>query len=204
MCELFTVSRSGYYDWLSSSPSARQQKNKELGQHIKDIFMSNRCNYGTRRIKRALAKEGLTVSRRRIGRLMKEQQLVCKAKRKFKLTTDSNHNLPIAPNLLNRDFSPQKIDQCYAGDITYIYTAEGWLYLAMVMDLCSRRIVGWAMDKRMKADLVNDALLMAIWQRKPSKGLIWHTDRGSQYASNSHRDIWMRSCQPPAVFQRLL
>jgi len=120
---------------------------------------------------------------------MKRAGLICKTKRKFKVTTDSKHNQPISPNLLERQFSVEKPDQTFVGDITYIQTQEGWLYLAIVIDLYSRQVVGWSMDKRMKAKLVNDALLMAIWKRKPAQGLIWHTDRGSQYASDSHRKI---------------
>ncbi len=121
------------------------------------------------------------MSKRRISRLMKQAGLVCKSKRKFKATTDSNHKLPIAPNILNRNFKVDLPNKVFVGDITYIYTKQGWLYLAVVIDLFSRKVVGWAMDKNMKAKLVNDALLMAIWKRKP--GLISHTDRGSQYAS---------------------
>lgn len=153
------------------------------------IFSDSRKTYGTRRIKRALAHEGLQVSRRRIGKLMAQCDLTCKAKRKFKVTTDSKHSLRISPNLLNRDFSPVQADLCYAGDITYIPTREGWLYLAVVIDLFSRRIVGWSMDSCMKSSLMNDALSMALWARKPGHGLIWHTDRGSQYASESHRNL---------------
>ncbi len=189
MCHLLGVSRSSYYEWLLSKPTVRKRNDEQLKEQIKEIFLMNYGNYGTRRIKRALARNGIVVSRRRIGWLMKKMQLACKSRRKYKMTTDSNHNLPIFPNLLGRDFSPKQINRYYAGDITYIHTAEGWLYLAVVIDLYSRRIVGWAMDKKMKASLVNAALLMAIWRRKPAKGLIWHTDRGSQYASNSHREI---------------
>ena len=129
------------------------------------------------------------MSRRRIGRLMSQAGLSCKTKKKFKATTDSKHNKPIAPNLLERQFTVSQPDRYYVGDITYIATQEGWLYLAVVIDLFSRKVVGWSMDSRMKSQLVNDALLMAIWKRKPDKGLIWHTDRGSQYASDSHRAI---------------
>lgn len=120
---------------------------------------------------------------------MKDQQLSCKVKHKFKLTTDSKHGLPIANNLLQRNFTVYEPNQAYVGDITYIDTQEGWLYLATVIDLYSRRVVGWAMDDHMQASLVNKALLMAIWNRKPKHGLLWHTDRGSQYASDSHRQI---------------
>ena len=120
---------------------------------------------------------------------MKELHLSCKTKRRFKLTTDSKHSLPIATNRLQRNFKVYKANQVYVGDITYIHTHEGWLYLATVIDLYSRRVVGWAMDNQMQATLVNKSLLMAIWNRKPKKGLLWHTDRGSQYASDSHRQI---------------
>jgi len=121
--------------------------------------------------------------------LMKQAGLTCKTKRKFKVTTDSKHQLPIAPNLLNREFEAMGPDQKYVGDITYIWTQEGWLYLAVVIDLFSRKVVGWSMKDHMKASLVNDALLMAIGIRKPKSGLLSHTDRGSQYASDSHRHI---------------
>jgi transposase InsO family protein len=120
---------------------------------------------------------------------MKEANLICKTGRKFKATTDSKHNKPIAPNLLAREFNVRAPNRYYVGDITYVATEEGWLYLATVIDLYSRKVVGWSMSNRMKAELVNNALLMAIWQRKPAKGLIWHTDQGSQYASDSHRQI---------------
>ena len=120
---------------------------------------------------------------------MKDAGLVCKTKRKFKVTTDSKHDKLISPNLLERKFNVAEKDRYWVGDITYIPTLEGWLYLAVVIDLYSRQIVGWSMSDRMKAQLVNDALLMAAWKRKPAKGLIWHTDRGSQYASDSHRKI---------------
>ena len=157
--------------------------------HLKTLFQEGRGNYGTRRLKRRLANLGYTVSRRRIGRLLKRAGLICKTKRKFRVTTDSKHQQPIAPNRLERQFNVEKPDQYFVGDITYIETQEGWLYLAVVIDLYSRQVVGWSMDKHMKAKLVNDALLMAIWKRKPGKELIWHTDRGSQYASDSHRKI---------------
>ena len=189
MCELLDVSRSAYYDWLKAPTPLNSCKNQELMEKIKVIFMQGRGNYGTRRIKHVLSNQGEQISRRRVGRLLKQLNLCCKTKRKFKATTHSNHNLPVALNVLNREFSAQKANQCYVGDITYIATNEGWLYLAVVIDLYSRKVVGWAMDDNMKTKLVNDALLMAIWQRKPPTGLIWHTDRGSQYASDSHRFI---------------
>jgi transposase InsO family protein len=153
------------------------------------IFNESRKTYGTRRIQRALANEGIIISRRRIKQLMNEQGLIVKTKKKFKVTTDSKHSLPISDNLLERHFDPAQPNQTYAGDITYISTDEGWLYLAVVIDLFSRQVVGFAMDKHMRAELVNNALIKAIWKRKPSRGLLWHTDRGSQYASDSHRAL---------------
>lgn len=120
---------------------------------------------------------------------MKEENLFCKLIRRIKATTDSNHNKPIADNLLQRQFKVMAPNRYWVGDISYIPTQEGWLYLATVIDLYSRKVVGWSMSDRLKAELVNNALLMAIWQRKPLKGLIWHTDQGSQYASHSHREI---------------
>ena len=176
MCDVLEVSRSGYYSWANQAfPSARSLENKKLSQEIHLIFLEHKGRYGSRRIRRVL--------------INKSQGLHCKTKRKFRQTTDSNHDLPIAPNLLKRDFSPANPNQAYVGDITYIPTQEGWLYLAVVIDLFSRQVVGWSMNERMKSSLVNDSLLMAIWQRKPAKGLISHTDRGSQYASHSHREL---------------
>jgi len=125
----------------------------------------------------------------KVGKIMQRLNLVVKKKKKFKNTTDSKHNLPIAKNLLNREFESHKADSRYVGDITYIHTKQGWLYLATVIDLYSRKIVGWSMDDNMKTPLVNNALLMALQHRKPPKGLLWHTDRGSQYASDSHRKL---------------
>jgi len=189
MCRLLNVSRSCYYYWLTASPSIRQLENTRLSHLIKKVFIEGRATYGSRRIRRELIKMGEKISRRRVIKLMKEKQLTCKTKKKFKVTTDSKHDQPIAPNLLKRAFNANKPNQKYVGDITYIWTQQGWLYLAVVIDLFSRKVVGWSMDKTMTASLVNEALLMAIWHRKPGAGLIWHTDRGSQYASDSHRQI---------------
>lgn len=189
MCRVLQISRSGYYEFLSRAPSCHQIEDDELRPQIKAAFKTGRKNYGTRRIKRELKKQTIAVSRRRIGRLMQEEQLQVQTKRKFKVTTDSNHDKPIAPNLLEREFTVDTPNTVYVGDITYIPTREGWLFLAIVIDLFSRAVVGWAMDSRMQADLVNDAMLMAIWKRKPAKSLIFHSDRGSQYASDSYRKI---------------
>ena len=187
LCSVLSVSRSAYYAWTTAAESRTAKRDKELKTLITAAFIQNRAVYGTRRLKAVLAKQGHSASRRRIGRIMQETQLVCKTKRRFRATTNYKHDLPIAPNQLARQFEVNQANQVYVGDITYIHTQEGWLYLAVVIDLYSRQIVGWSMAERMKTRLVNDALIMAVWKRKPAKGLLWHTDRGSQYASDSHR-----------------
>lgn len=189
MCKVLHVSRSRYYAWRNDPLSKRAHADALLTQKIKAIFAEGRENYGTRSIQNRLAQRGIETSRKRIARLMELAGLRCKIKRKFKITTDSNHKLYIAPNLLQRQFYVDSPNRVWAGDITYIPTRNGWLYLATVMDLYSRKIVGWSMNTSMTAALVNDALTMAIWNRKPGKGLIWHSDRGSQYCAKSHRAI---------------
>jgi transposase InsO family protein len=189
MCKVFEVNISSYYHWIKSGCVIKKE-DKQLNNLIEVIFIKGRKNYGTRRIQDKLKElYGLLVSRKRISYIMKSLGLRVNMKRRYKNTTDSNHSLPIAPNLLNRDFYASAPDTKYVGDITYISTGEGWLYLATVIDLYSRKIVGWSMDDTMKVSLVNDALNMAIRHRKPPKGLLWHTDRGSQYASYSHKDL---------------
>lgn len=189
MCRVLHVSRSGYYESLKRPPSSHRLADDELRPKIRATFEKGRKNYGTRQIKNELKKQDTSASRRRIGRLMKEENLHCQTQRKFKMTTDSKHDKPIAPNLLEREFTVDEPNTAYVGDITYIPTREGWLYLAVVIDLFSRAVVGWSMASRMKAELVNEALLMALWSRHPAKGLIFHSDRGSQYASESFGKI---------------
>lgn len=189
MCRFMKVSRSGYYQWLNDPESTRDTEDNYLMVRIKSILQISRRSYSSRRIRRVLLNEGVTISRRRVIRLMKSADLICKTKRKFGATTDSKHNKPVVPNLLARNFTINEPNGCYVGDINYIPTNEGWLYLATVIDLYSRKIVGWSMDNNMKAELVNKALLMAIWTRKPDSRLICHTDRGSQYVADSHLRI---------------
>ena len=190
MCRVLKVNTSSYYHWCRTGCIV-EKVDEELNTLINNIFKAGREAYGQRRVKEALLnKHGLVVSKRRIGNIMKSLNLIPKMRKKFKVnTTDSNHNFLIAPNVLDRDFNSELADTKYVGDITYIYTAEGWLYLATVIDLFSRKVVGWSMDDNMRVSLVNDALEMAIKRRNPSSGLIWHTDRGSQYASNAHKDL---------------
>jgi putative transposase len=189
MCKILKVSRSRYYTWRKNPLSYQAQEDAALTEQIKSVFVEGRMVYGARKIKYRLEQQSVIVSRKRISRLMKTSGLQLKTKRKFKVTTDSKHSLVISPNLLQRQFYVDKPNLVWAGDITYIPTKNGWLYLATVMDLYSRKIVGWSMDTSIQTALVNDAITMAIWKRKPAKGLIWHSDRGSQYCSKSHRTI---------------
>lgn len=186
---MLQVSTSAYYDWCKQPKSSLEKENESLLESVKEVFDEQKNGCGTRTIKKALSRQGKSVSRRRIGRLMSEADLICKTKKKFKATTNSKHNKSIAPNILNREFTATAPNQKWVGDITYVWTVEGWLYLATVIDLFSRKVVGWSMNKRMSAELVNQALISAVWARNPPKGLLWHTDRGSQYASNSHRKL---------------
>ncbi|WWF03017.1 IS3 family transposase [Methylococcus capsulatus] len=183
MCRVFGVSRSGFYEWLSRPESARKHADRQLSGKIKQAFEDSRQTYGTRRIQDALDPQGQRVSRARIGRLMRQQGLRCKTRRRFRATTNANPSLPVAPNHLNRQFQVAEPDRADVGDITYGATGEGWLYLAVFLDRFSRQVVGWALSAWMTADLGLDALQMARWRRRPGKGLLVHSDRGSQYAS---------------------
>ncbi|WP_435868616.1 IS3 family transposase [Aliarcobacter butzleri] len=190
MCKLFKVSRSCYYNWIEKG-CVVNRVDVEFNTLIKNVFEQARATYGTRRLKEILKqKYGVIVSRRKIQKSLKQLNLKVKMKRRFKvITTTSNHTLPIAPNRVNRDFYSSSTDKVYVGDITYIPTKEGWLYLAVVIDIYSRKVVGWSMRYSLHTSLVNDALLMAIKRRNPNKGLIYHTDRGSQYASYEHKNL---------------
>ena len=178
-----SVSTSGYYAWLQGKNDKRLKSDQRLKKMITEIFYEFKQRYGAPRIHAELRFRGEYCSRKRVARLMKKNNLQAKARRKFKATTDSNHQHPVADNLLNQEFKVHEPDLAWVADITYVRTAEGWLYLAVVIDLYSRKVVGWAMDKRMKKGLVINAYLMAYWKRKPKRGLIHHSDRGSQYAS---------------------
>jgi transposase InsO family protein len=177
------VSRSGYYAWCNRPESARTKQNKLLTQTIAHIFTGSRQTYGYRRVHQAMKQQGQTIGKHRVARLMRKATLVPKTKRKFKATTHSNHQLPIYQNVLQRKFMPAKPNQVWSSDITYVWTGEGWLYLAVVLDLFSRQIIGWSMQNRMTEDLVVNALKMALFRRKILTPLLFHSDRGSQYAS---------------------
>ena len=189
MCQLLEVSRSGYYEWRSRPPRAQAEAEQHVEAKVQHYFAQGRGTYGTRRIKYLLAQEGLQVSRRRIGRILAQAGLRCKTRRKCKAPTATGQAQTVAPNQLNREFTVPTPDTIYVGDITYLPTGEGWLYLAVVLDLCSRAVVGWSMANHMRAELVNQALSMALYQRRPAAGLIMHTDRGSQYGADSYRQL---------------
>ena len=189
MCRLLEVSRTGYCQWRKRPVSSRSAANTALDAKVAAIHAASRRSYGRERIVRDLRSQGLRVGHERVRQSLRRQSLCPVYKRPYRVTTDSDHSKPIADNVLNRRFDGWQPNQAWVADITYIATGEGWLYLACVLDLASRRIVGWSMSERMKADLVCTALTAAFWQRKPSAGLVMHTDRGSQYASNRHRKL---------------
>lgn len=189
MCRQLEVSRTGYYQWRKRPTSPRVQADSLLDVQVAAIHAQRRRRYGRPRILLELREQGLQVGHERVRKSLRRQGLRPVYRRPYRITTDSDHAKPVAPNVLDRRFDGWKPDQAWVGDITYINTDQGWLYLACVMDLASRRIVGWSMSERMKADLVLQALQAACWQRKPPPGLIMHTDRGSQYASDRHRQL---------------
>lgn len=182
MCRVLKVSASGYYAWRKRVPSPQKQAREVLDAQVRAEFEARKGRAGSPRLARHL-KQG----RRQVAQSLRRQGLRAKAARKFKATTNSKHSLPVAENLLQQDFTAQQPNQVWVGDITYIDTDEGWLYLAVVLDLCSRKVVGWSMSERMTAKLVCDALRMALFRRKRPRGVIMHTDRGSQYCSREHR-----------------
>ena len=183
LCKILQVSRSGFYSWSSRDKSNRERDRERLIPKVKAIHRQVRGSYGARRISEELTVAGEPCGRAKASTLMKLARVTAKQKKRFKATTDSKHNLPVAPNLLKRNFTTSRPDSVYCSDITYIWTTEGWLYLAVVIDLFSRKVVGWSLNKRMTKKLVINALQMAIWRRRPLPGLIFHSDRGSQYCS---------------------
>lgn len=183
------VSRSGYYVWRKRIKSLRQIENDRLIPVVLAVHKKSKETYGARRIAEEIKAHDSPCGRFRAGSLMKLAGVAAKQKKKFKATTDSKHNLPVAPNLLNRQFEVKEPDTVYVSDITYIWTHEGWLYLAVVLDLFSRQVVGWSLSNRMTKKLIMDALRMAIWRRRPGPGLLFHSDRGGQYCSNDFQKM---------------
>ena len=185
MCGVLDVSESGYRSWKHGGrPQRKRLTDGQMLALIQAIHAEFKGAYGSPRMVRELRLRGFPASKERVERLMQENGIKAKHKRRFKVTTDSKHNLPIAPNLLERNFTPDAPNQAWTSDITYLWTDEGWLYLAIVIDLFNREVVGWSLKPRMTADIVTDALTMAWFRRKPAAGLIHHSDRGSQYASH--------------------
>ena len=185
MCRMLDVSESGYRAWRrGGKPYRKRLSDAQMLALIRSIHAEFKGSYGSPRMVRALRLRGFPAGKDRVERLMQENGIKAKHKRRFKVTTDSKHNLPVAPNLLERNFTPDAPNQVWTSDITYLWTAEGWLYLAIVIDLFNREVVGWSLKPRMTADIVTDALAMAWFRRKPAAGLIHHSDRGSQYASH--------------------
>lgn len=188
MCEVLQVSRSGYYKWRTAAPSERQQRKEELIQRIRWHYDDSESRYGSPRIHRELKKEGWSVSERTVGLLMRQHGLRSCMSRKFRVTTtDSKHDLPIAPNELQQDFSATRPNEKWVADITYIPCRQGKLYLASILDLYTKQIVGWKLSSHMTTDLVLDALKQAYRAKKPGENLLHHSDRGSQYASKDYR-----------------
>ncbi len=189
MCRVLDVSESGYRAWKrGGEPERKRLMNSQMLALIQSIHAELKGAYGSPRMVRELRERGFPAGKERIERLMRENGIRARHKRRFKITTDSRHNLPVAPNLLDRNFTPEAPNQVWTSDITYLWTNEGWLYLAIVLDLFNREVVGWSLKPRMTADIVTDALSMAWFRRKPAAGMIHHSDRGSQYASLAFQD----------------
>ena len=190
LCKVMGVSRSGFYCWKKRKKSLRQQERDRLIPKVKEIHKQVRGSYGARRISEELEAQGEQCGRSKAKTLMRLAQVTAKQKKKFKVTTDSKHSMAVSPNLLNREFAVAEPDRVYCSDITYIWTKEGWLYLAVVIDLFSRSVVGWSLGRRITKQLVINALRMSVWRRRPAKGLVFHSDRGSQYCSTGfHKEL---------------
>jgi putative transposase len=187
MCRVLDVSPGGYYQWRRRPPSARQERGEALVAEIKAIHQEVKARYGSPRVHAELVARGRSCCVNTVAKLMSQAGVAAKTKRKFLCTTDSNHGRPVAENVMDRQFKPGATNQAWTADITYIPTREGWLYLAAVEDLHSRKIVGWSMGSRIDSRLVVDALEMAVSRRRPGEGLVAHSDRGSQYASEHYQ-----------------
>lgn len=188
MCQVMKVSRSGYYKWLGRPESEREQRRKKLETRIRQLFLESRRLYGSPKIAALLRKEGIQISQKTVCRIMKENGLISRTVKKYKATTNSRHDLPVQENILNQEFRAEAPNQVWVADITYVPTQEGWLYVASLMDLYSRKIVGWHADSRMTKKLVLTALERAYQSQKPKGTILHHSDRGSQYASQMYQE----------------
>jgi putative transposase len=189
LCQVLGVSPSGYFAWRDRPASPRQREDLILLAHIRSAFTGSHETYGSPRMTRELQDEGFDIGRRRTARLMRENGLKARQTRRFKRTTDSHHAFPIAPNLLEQDFSAERPNQKWNADISYVWTGEGWLYLAVVLDLFARRVVGWAVSDRLHKELALEALRKALAIRRPGEGLTHHADRGSQYCAIEYQAV---------------
>lgn len=189
LCRMLQVSLSGYYAWRSRPECRRSRENRVLLVHIKSVFAQSDQTYGSPRVHRDLKEEGITCGKRRVAKLMRQSGLRAQLPKRFVITTDSAHALPVADNVLDRQFQAAAADTRWAADITYVWTRQGWLYLSVVLDLFSRKAVGWSMQPTLERGLVLDALEMALLRRRPAEGLLCHSDRGSQYASLDYQTL---------------
>ena len=189
LCRTLQVSRAGFYAWQGRPPAPRARADDRLGLEIAAIYAESRQRYGSPRVHAELADRGCRTSRKRVARLMRARGLAARRRRRCRVTTHSRQPFPLAPNVLARQFDRPQPDRAWVTDITYIPTGEGWLYLAVLLDLCSRLAVGWAMSDRITDDLTLDALGMALARRRPPPGLLHHSDRGSQYASDDYQRL---------------
>jgi len=187
MCRVLAVSRGGYYAWRRRGQSARAVSDRELVRQIREVHTGLRRAYGSPRVYLELVDRGIPCSENRVARLMRQHRIRSRRIRRFRVTTRSDHAYPVAPNLLNREFSAEQRNQRWAGDITFVWTREGWLYLAVILDLFSRRVVGWATSNRINRYLTLRALTMALDSRSPQENLLHHSDRGGQYACRDYR-----------------
>lgn len=202
MCRVFDVSRSGFYAWANGKPSQRAQDDARLKVAIEAVHTQSRQTYGPLRMQPELMAQGFPAGRDRIVRLRRELALRCKQKRKFKATTNSNHDLPVADNLLNQTFAPTRPNEAWVTDITYVATGEGWLYLAGIKDVFTCELVGYAMDERMTQTLTATALWKAVRNKRPAPGLIHHSDRGSQYCAQDYQKLVKQFGMQPSMSRR--
>ena len=192
MCRVLAVSRSGYYTWAKHISSIRQKENERLLLCIKEAYVRGRGTYGSPRVTAELRSNGIKCGKNRVAYLMKSNGIKAKTKRRFKATTKSKHDFLVADNLLKQRFSADEANHVWVSDITFIRTRQGWLYLAAILDVFNRQIVGWSMDSKLSHELLADALRKALRQRRPKPGILFHSDRGTQYASYAFRDLMER------------
>jgi putative transposase len=192
MCRVLQVAPSGYYAWIRRGPNKRKLEDERLKARIRAVHSESTGTYGSPRVHEQLKREGFEVSRERIARLLRDMGLMGLPRKRFRCTTDSAHDLRIAPNVLARNFEAERPDACWTTDITYVWTWQGWLYLAVVLDLFSRRVVGWAMQPHLRTELALEALQMALGRRVPDRGLLHHSDRGCQYAADEYQRVLRR------------